>query len=505
MKKVFALALCAGLLLSGCQGKGQQAAAESGQNTKAANQEGLLTILSQYDNFDPNDPSAPQAEPGRVLAEVTGTEVEYAMLPAENTNEKLYLEVSGGAKYNLIKLRKAQYDVLVSQGALLDMRPYLEEYAPDLMKEGVIGDAFWESVTGPNGELYGVPQKNDSNHITYNLAYRKDILEQYGLPVPKTTQEFYDVVKALAENGIKSPLVSVYPITNGICGAYGIPNTWDDVDGKLVYKGMNPGFFEYADYMKSLYEIGGMGQEPFGTITNKETFPRFASGEAVFMMASWWNTTAFVNDMKALGIDNPEERIGWIQSLTGPDGKKGVFRDKGINYVASIPKYMEETAPEVCRYLNKLASEEVVTKYVLGEENKDYEVKDGKYIPIADSPRQGGRPDWYVLGIPDALWEKYWPSTLYNLPEQYRAWETIQEGAEEFGVYDVMQMAPPLEKWGQAKMVLDEAVNEELILYVNGTASDLSGLEPKLKAEGIDDIIKEVNDWYATYQKQGDK
>ena len=109
------------VIMTGC-GK------QEGTNTDSTKADGgaakqTLKLLSQYDSFDPNSPEAPEGEPGRILEEITGQKVEYYMLPAENTNEKLYIEISGNADYDIIKLRKEQYDTLVTQGALLDLRP----------------------------------------------------------------------------------------------------------------------------------------------------------------------------------------------------------------------------------------------------------------------------------------------------------------------------------------------------------------------------------------------
>lgn len=502
MKKLLSLALSAMFLLMALAGCGASTNTVSG-STNALEDEVApleeLRLLSQYDNFDPNSPADEAGLPGQVLQEVTGQKINYSMLPGESSDEKLYMEVAGNAQYDLMKLRKAQYNTLSSQGALLDMRPYLEKYAPDLMKQGVIGDEFWATVTGPNGEIYGVPQKNDSNHITYCLAYRKDILEEHNLPVPKTTEEFASVTKALAEQGIQSPLVTVYPVTEGIAGAFGLANDWNDENGELIFKGASDSLQQYADYMRQIYKDGALGQEKSGSVSNKDVFPRFVNGDAAFFMASWWNSTVIINDMTKAGIENAEDKIGWIPSLVGPDGKKGVFREKGVSYVASIPKYMEKSAPAVCKFLNEASKEANVLEYALGKEGETYTVEDGMYVPGGSNPRSNKtRPDWYVIGIPDELWANIWPATLYNLPEQYRAWQTIQNGAEEFGVYEQINLAPALEKWGKSKQVLNVGVDEELMLYINGDTANLDGLKAKMQGEDIAAITAEINDWYKT-------
>lgn len=485
--------LAVSVALAGC---GKQ------ENTKTGSGEAerTLKLLSQYDSFDPNSPEAPEGEPGRILEEITEQKVEYYMLPAENINEKLYIEISGNADYDIIKLRKEQYDTLVTQGALLDLRPYLEKYAPNIMMEGVISEDIWKTVQGDNGEIYGIPEKNSYNHINNCIAYRKDILAEYGIEPPATTDEFLEAVKKLAAEGIKSPLVSTLPIMSGISGAFGVVNDWNEVDGALLYKGMDPGFLQYADYVKELYQCGAMGKDPFGTMKSNDTFARFAGGDAAFFIGAWWNAPELVKDMTSLGVENASEQIGWIQSLVGPDGKKGVFRDKGVSYVTAVPKYMESSAQQVCEYLNKKFDEAVVTEYVLGEKDVQYVIEDGNYRPGPEYRTQA-RPDWYLSGIPEKLWEEYWPASIYNKTDQYNAWSEIQSRNEEFGVYDVLKLAPPLKLWGNSKEVLNTMVDDQLKMYVGGTIPDLSELTDKLKAEGMDEITAEVNGWYEKFSK----
>lgn len=493
------LALAMGAsILAGCGG------ASSGEQSTSASQEGAkvdtLKILSQYDAFDPNNEAEPKAEPGRILEEITGQKVEYYMLPAENSNEKLYIEVSGNADYNILKLRKEQYDTLVSQGALLDIRSYLEQYAPNIMAEGAISEDIWKTVEGENGEIYGIPEKNSYDHITNCIAYRKDILDKYGIPVPVTTEDFYNANKQLAEAGVKSPTVTALPLMHGVTGAFGLVNDWNEENGQLVYKGMSEGLDKYAEYMRSLYQVGGFGKDPFGTLNNGDALARFANGDAAFLMAAWWNAPALEKDMTAAGVENAIDQIGWIQSLEGPDGTKGVFRDKGVSYVIAIPRYMENTAQASIEYINKKFEEDIVTEYVLGEEGKQFVVENGEYRPGPEY-RKEARADWYLTGIPETLWEKYWPASIYNNVPQYAAWNSIQEKADEFGVYDVMKLSPPISSWGNAKAVMNAAVDEQLNLFINGNIDSLDNLRATLKAEGIEQATADVNAWYAEFNK----
>ena len=52
-----------------------------------------------------------------ILKESTGYDMEYFILPAENADEKLVMEVSGGADYDIIQCSPNQFQTLMGQGA----------------------------------------------------------------------------------------------------------------------------------------------------------------------------------------------------------------------------------------------------------------------------------------------------------------------------------------------------------------------------------------------------
>jgi multiple sugar transport system substrate-binding protein len=72
--------------------------------------------------------------------------------------------------------------------ALLDLRPY---GASALKSEFV--DWTWSQVSGPNGEVFAIPQ--DTGPL--GMLYRQDIFEAHGISVPTTWDEFADAARKL--------------------------------------------------------------------------------------------------------------------------------------------------------------------------------------------------------------------------------------------------------------------------------------------------------------------
>ena len=167
MKKALSILLTAALLLTclaGCGGAGS--ASPSGTDTSGTSQStaganvpalkgpGNVTLkrLGYNVAWDPTTDIMVD-----VLKETTGYDVEYYALPAENADEKLVMEVAGGASYDIIQCSPDQFQTLMSQGALMPLNDLLDVYGQDILN-GVSEDS-WRAVSGEDGNIYGIPYK----------------------------------------------------------------------------------------------------------------------------------------------------------------------------------------------------------------------------------------------------------------------------------------------------------------------------------------------------------
>ncbi|MFR4997133.1 MAG: hypothetical protein ACLUDK_07940 [Clostridium paraputrificum] len=460
----------------------------------------VLKHLGPYDMFDPNEDLTAKA-----LEELTGQKVEYSMLPAENAMEKLNLEIAGEAQYNTVKLYRNQFDILMGKNTLLDLKPLLEKYGENILAS--ISDESWESVT-VDGKIYGIPEKNPSDIINASIFVRKDILDKYGLSIPTTTDEFYNTCKILKEKGIKVPASLDQKLSNSIMGAFGVSQEWNEKNGELVYRGVDENLKKYLDFMKKMNDEGLLGQD-WATIKFGDSQERFITGDSVFIVSGWTKGKAIYDALKTkAGIAKPEEAIAYIPSLEGPDGYIGVPRDKGINYVTAIPRYMEEQAAQAIQWIDKKFEAETFKKLVIGDEGYHYTVENGNYLPNLEQ-NEAGKPkfdeknnsSWYLTGTIENEYPKYWEARVRKTPENYDAWSRINAEADKYGVFNPLGFAPNIESLSKNKAALDTAVGDFATQYISGKVSDISVLEEQLKLANIDQITKDVNDYYSTIKK----
>ena len=104
----------------------------------------------------------------------------------------------------LLQARTGIPDVI--EGLIEDMAVYVNngiiEPLDSYFAEWADGDQFVESTLEPlkiDGKLYGIPYNTNARA----LIYRKDVLEQYGLSVPKTWDELIETARAITEKSNK--------------------------------------------------------------------------------------------------------------------------------------------------------------------------------------------------------------------------------------------------------------------------------------------------------------
>lgn len=494
IKKIAALCLSTMLattLLAGCGSKSESG--DAGEGVVQAERLDVLKHLGPYDQFDVNaDPTV------ALLEELTGQKVEYTFLPAEQANEKLNLEIAAETQYNTIKLYRNQYDILLGKNMLLDLKPYLEEHGKNIL--AAIDQKSWDSVT-VDGKIYGIPEKNASDNVNTAIIVRKDILDKHGLKVPTTTDEFYEVCKVLKEKGLMVPASIDQKVSPGIAGAFGITNEWNGEKGELVYRGQDPKFKDYLDYMNKLYSEGLLGQD-WATLDKNTSKERFINGDTAFMVAAWWDGKGIFDAMKTqAGVEKPEEAIAFIPTLVGPNGEYGVPRDGKIGFVTSIPRYMEKYAVQTIQWMDKKLEAENFKKFTIGDEGYHYTVEDGKYIPNLDLNEDGkakfdekNNSSWYLTGTREEEYATYWQARARKTPENYYWWDSMNKENEKYGVYDALGFAPNIESLSVNRQVLDTVVNDFVVKYIAGQTTDFDGYVKELQAKEIDKITTDVNE-----------
>jgi putative aldouronate transport system substrate-binding protein len=172
-------------------------------------------------------------------SEKTGVNVEFDIAPPSEGQQILNLTLASGDLPDVIvgfTIDPSTLAIFGPQGIFLPLNDLIEEQGY-FIKEVFEGSPQVEPlIKSPDGNIYGLPQVNECFHCSYaqRMWINQTWLDNLGLEMPQTTEDFYNVLLAFKEqdaNGNGDPNDEI-PL-----GGSGSPTGWNtNLDGFL----MNP-------------------------------------------------------------------------------------------------------------------------------------------------------------------------------------------------------------------------------------------------------------------------
>ncbi|KRG15491.1 hypothetical protein ACA30_06215 [Virgibacillus soli] len=136
--------------------------------------------------------------------EKTGVHINWEIVPAEGAKEKLNLMLTSGDLPDVIMdftLTPSQLMIYGQKGVFLNLNDLIDNYGVETKKMFEEFPAVKDAVTTPDGDIYALPQVNDCYHCSMpqKMWVYQPWLDELGLEMPTTTEEFYTVLKAFKE------------------------------------------------------------------------------------------------------------------------------------------------------------------------------------------------------------------------------------------------------------------------------------------------------------------
>ena len=445
----------------------------------------------------------------KMLEEKTGYKVQYDMLPADNPQDKLNLIISSAEPYDAITTLgtsdfKALYADYAKQGALVDLTPLIDKYGPNIKAQ--ISQASLDAAK-VNGKIYAIPTKAIES-VGVSLVIRQDWLDKLGLKVPTTIDELTNVLKQFKEkdpgkNGSKNiPLTigGVQPFIDDIVGAFGMPNSWNDVAGKLVPRALDPNYKDYVAYVTSLYNQGILDKE-FAVNKDATLKEKLSSGRVGVAPLGWWDLPS-VSD--ALKKNQPDAKLVYIGVLSGKNGPGGLSTSSGFDRLTFVPKASKHPE-DVIKWINAKLDKDTFKLMAIGEEGKDYTFKDGAYTPILPAfVNDRNQANNFLTGVDEKNYPTYWQARVRKDMRLFEGWDFLNSKQPAGTKYpDLLGYAPYLPNYAKDNLQLSSMTSDYTIklIYGGDQLTNLGAFQDKFKAAGGDASIKEINDWYATYKK----
>lgn len=258
------------------------------------------TFLQNEWHGDPNE-----MEVFKKLENVSNVEVDWQIYSAGTWKDKKNLLISSGDLPDVMYMSTVDSDDVVKygpQGMFIDLADLIPKYAPRLNTLFTEMPNYKAVCINPDdGKVYSIARAAERDvQYTQSLHYiNKKWLDQLGLQIPKTTDEYYQVLKAFKEkdpNGNGKPDEIPFEFFGNhekskqdfqygaLLGSFGYPDLSystlshllkDTKTGKLVYNAMEPGYRDGIAFYSKMVAEGLWDKEGF---TYADTAPMTAKG-----------------------------------------------------------------------------------------------------------------------------------------------------------------------------------------------------------------------------------
>lgn len=368
-------------ILSGCSFKNEKEG------------EDVITIIAPL-----NGPNQPKKDEGieKAIEEITQENVNINWISKGSYKQKSTLLIASGEFPDILVVEDVTEDIVegVNKGAFWNLTPYIDDYN-NLKKADVdiLNNASFK------GETYGIYRYRDE--IDGGIVLRKDWLDNLGLDVPKTIDEFTEVLRQFTFNDPdKNGLNDTYGLAipgasevglNGVLEQmaiwFGAPNKWSVENGILIPDYLSEGYKDALDYIKKIYDDGLVNPKFYldGTEDLEEKFSeaKYGSviGEKILL-------NKIEKAVKEKNINRNSDEIIKIIATIQASGELRVLASDGYSGLLMIPKNAVETEEElkkILNFLDLLNSKEGNEILNYGIEGVNYEFDRGDYKELRHS------------------------------------------------------------------------------------------------------------------------
>ena len=411
------------------------------------------TKLTYYVNFTSDAlNNLGEMESIQYMQEKANVELEFYHPSGDNAAEQFNLKIASGNWEDLVEYEWSKYPggttQAIEDGIIIDIAPYIEEYAPNFKAYLDEHPEFYKQLTDDKGRIYGFPCFGDpAVNVTSGLAVRQDWLDKLNMKTPETISDWEAMLTAFKDQpGATKPLGlnnSIFIKTNYFAGAWGIATTFYVDNGTVKYGYAEPAAKDFVATMADWYQKGLIDDEAFGTSDKiiRSNILNNLTGAAygyVSGLIGTVNTSAAESNPECVlvGVPNPVLNRGEQNPYIN---KASSLRPAGsVAITAKCPKEKIEAA---MRYLDQYYTEEGIMVRNFGIEGLTYEMVDGvpRYTELI-TKYEGGmsnalkrytRASTPTVGIIDArYYDEYYTNDIER--DSFKLWNAENTAADAF-------------------------------------------------------------------------
>ncbi len=221
-----------------------------------------------------------------ILAELekrTGLDIDWELWPTDGYAQQCQLLFASGEYPDAMEVWwdsfPNQFIELIEDEVVQPLDGLIAEYAPNVQATRSANDYYDYG----DGQIWGIPCRVLEDGNTYCVLIRQDWLDKLGLPVPTTSQEYYDTLKAFQANAELLTGSADTFAAHGACTTYfgnclveyiysenGFQESWNEVGDDVVYYINMPGYKNALLTLRKFYQDGLI--EPEYMLMNRDQF-----------------------------------------------------------------------------------------------------------------------------------------------------------------------------------------------------------------------------------------
>jgi len=359
---------------------------------------GELTYWLQLNtNASANFTNLGETELGKALQEQTGITIKFQHPAAggDQGKEQFNLIVADGnlpdiMEWQWVKMYPGGPEKAIKDGVIIPLNAIIDQYCPNLKKYLTENPDVDKMIKTDDGNYFAFPFIRGEDKLRYTVGgfIRKDWLDELGLEVPTTVDEWHTVLTAFKEKkGTEAPISfdwANFKQSNPIAFAYKVGaanSTWFILDdgGKVAFA---PAQAEYKDYLMTMNQWyqEGLIDKDIATLNGDQVTAKMTSDKSGASVG--WAASRMQVFMTSAQKTNPDYLL---VPTPIPTLEKGAAPEYG---------YMENKFPDVAaaitsscknvelaaRLLDYGYSDAGHNLFNYGIEGVSYEMKDGKAV-----------------------------------------------------------------------------------------------------------------------------
>lgn len=380
------------------------------------------------------------------MAKRTNVNVEITGVIAFQASEQFNLMVASGEYCDMIgrfaTFYTAGLDAGIDNGVIVDMSEFMETYMPNYNYALQTNDSFRRDCTTAEGRIGAANSLYEiSEGEQIGPVIRKDWLDELGLEMPVTYDDYYEVLKAFQNAGHEGALALRWDGINSgnyLLAGFEAAGFYDDTEvavpflnreGTVIFGAMEDGYREYLQLMADWYAEGLMYQDFFSLDTT--TYPQnLANGTFGISVIDRGQFTSTQLALEA--IDPNADLVGLRDARKNADDVLHIqYIDQTVSDGYSISTSCDNVEV-AAKYLDYLYTEEgsILAGYGVEGEGLAYDVE--------------GNPQFSDL----VLHNETYPCTPAMVLYATYGCPGIFDGSRYFPAYD-QRTADAIELWGE--------------------------------------------------------